>query len=248
MFPPKRPGQRPSNASSPSGATATRPIIGRSGTVTDLMRLPGRSTVPVIRCAVEPPDVAARAGTRSFRNAVPESGTRAPKRPPWVETAMSRFGRTFRTSTTSVSPGLRPLDGDGPTSPGHFPPAFSYHSPQSDSLSSTSPGFTVRTGGRTANVGMAHRGREPVRLPRRSARADEQGEDRQADLKLMRSTSGRQPLPGAARLRPPSACGIASRRARGSLSIFSTVTICRCGRPLARLSIECGNRIPPTSR
>src|SRR5688500_3363710 len=40
----------------------------------------------------------------------------------------------------------------GPTSPGHFPPARSYHSPQSDSLSSVSPGFTVRTGGRAANV------------------------------------------------------------------------------------------------
>ena len=33
-----------------------------------------------------------------------------------------------------------------------WPPGFSYHSPQSDSLSRTSPGLTVSTGGRTANV------------------------------------------------------------------------------------------------
>ncbi len=84
---------------------------------------------------------------------MPESGTRAPKRPPWVETAASRLGRTFRISTTSVSPGSAPSMATGPTSPGHLPPAFSYHSPHSDSLSSTSPGLRVRTGGRTANVG-----------------------------------------------------------------------------------------------
>ena len=84
---------------------------------------------------------------------MPQSGTSAPKRPPCVETAVSRLGRTFRISTTSVSPGSAPSIAIGPTSPGHLPPAFSYHSPQSVSLSSTSPGFTVRTGGRTANVG-----------------------------------------------------------------------------------------------
>jgi hypothetical protein len=49
MFPPNRPGHRPSNASSPSGAVATRPIIGRSATVADFEALPGRSTVPVMR-------------------------------------------------------------------------------------------------------------------------------------------------------------------------------------------------------
>ena len=82
-----------------------------------------------------------------------ESGTSAPKRPPCVETAVSRFGRTFRISTTSVSPGWAPSIAIGPTSPGHLPPAFSYHSPQSVSLSRTSPGLTVSTGSRTANVG-----------------------------------------------------------------------------------------------
>ena len=81
-----------------------------------------------------------------------ESGTSAPKRPPWVETAVSRLGRTLRISTTRVSPGSAPSMAIGPTSPGHLPPAFSYHSPHSDSLSTTSPGFTVRTGGRTAKV------------------------------------------------------------------------------------------------
>ena len=59
MLPPKSPGQRPSNAASPSGATATRPSIGRSGIVAVLLALPGRSTVPVIALAVEPPHVAA---------------------------------------------------------------------------------------------------------------------------------------------------------------------------------------------
>ena len=140
MLPPKRPGQSPPNASSPSGAAATRPSIGSSGTVIDFIALPGRSTVPVMRCAVEPPDVTAR-GNGSFRNAVPPSGTSAPKRPPCVETAVSRLGRTFSTSTTSVSPGSAPSIAIGPTSPGHLPPGFSYHSPQSDSLSSTSPGL-----------------------------------------------------------------------------------------------------------
>ena len=82
-----------------------------------------------------------------------ESGTSAPKRPPCVETAVSRFGRTFRISTTSVSPGWAPSIAIGPTSPGHFPPAFSYHSPHSVSLSTTSPGLTVSTGSRTAKVG-----------------------------------------------------------------------------------------------
>ena len=62
------------------------------------------------------------------------SGTSAPKRPPCVEIAVSRLGRTFRISTTSVSPGSAPSMAIGPTSPGHAPPAFSYHSPQSDSL------------------------------------------------------------------------------------------------------------------
>ena len=55
---------------------------------------------------------------------MPESGTSAPKRPPCVETAVSRFGRTFRISTTSVSPGSAPSIAIGPTSPGHFPPGF----------------------------------------------------------------------------------------------------------------------------
>ena len=49
MLPPKFPGQSPSKAASPAGATATRPSIGRSGTVIDLVALPGRSTVPVMR-------------------------------------------------------------------------------------------------------------------------------------------------------------------------------------------------------
>ena len=84
---------------------------------------------------------------------MPPSGTSAPKRPPCVETAVSRLGRTLRISTTRVSPGSAPAMAMGPTSPGHFPPARSYHSPQSVSLSSTSPGLTVRTGSRTANVG-----------------------------------------------------------------------------------------------
>ena len=49
MLPPNGPGHRPPNASSPAGATATRPSIGASGTVIDFIRLPGRSTVPVMR-------------------------------------------------------------------------------------------------------------------------------------------------------------------------------------------------------
>src|SRR5688572_31756582 len=66
--------------------------------------------------------------------------------------AVSRLGRTFRISTTSVSPGFAPSMAIGPTSPGHLPPSRSYQSPQRLSLSSTSPGLTVRIGGRTANV------------------------------------------------------------------------------------------------
>ena len=59
MLPPNGPGQRPSNASSPSGATATRPSIGRRGTVAVRLALPGRSTVRVLARGVEPPHVAA---------------------------------------------------------------------------------------------------------------------------------------------------------------------------------------------
>src|SRR5207247_2349499 len=58
-----------------------------------------------------------------------------------------------RISTTSVSPGSAPSIAIGPTSPGHWPPAFSYHSPHKLSLSRTSPGCSVSTGGLTANVG-----------------------------------------------------------------------------------------------
>ena len=48
MLPPKSPGQRPPNSSAPSGATATRPSIGRSGIVAVFVALVGSSTVPVI--------------------------------------------------------------------------------------------------------------------------------------------------------------------------------------------------------
>mgnify|MGYP003694423703 CR=1 FL=1 len=72
-----------------------------------------------------------RAATRSGRAGTSRSGTRcawsgtsAPKRPPWVETAVGRLGRTFRISTTSVSPGSAPSIAIGPTSPGHLPPAL----------------------------------------------------------------------------------------------------------------------------
>src|SRR5438552_1428603 len=152
MLPPERPGQRPSKAMSPSGATATRPSIGCRATVIDFIALPGRSTVPVIRSRSIRQTYRPR-GNVSLSIAVPPSGTRAPKRTPWVETAVSWFGRIFSISTASVSPGSAPSIAIGPTSPGHFPPAFSYHSPHRLSLSRTSPGFTVRTGGRTANVG-----------------------------------------------------------------------------------------------
>ena len=49
MLPPKGPGHSPPKASAPDGATATRPSMGRRGTVTVFVALPGRSTVPVMR-------------------------------------------------------------------------------------------------------------------------------------------------------------------------------------------------------
>ena len=56
MLPPKLPGHIPPNASSPAGATATRPSIGLSGSSMRLLADSGRSRMPVMRCAIDPPD------------------------------------------------------------------------------------------------------------------------------------------------------------------------------------------------
>jgi len=48
MLPPKAPGHSPPNASSPAGATATRPSIGRRSIVMLRLRLSGSSVVAVI--------------------------------------------------------------------------------------------------------------------------------------------------------------------------------------------------------
>ena len=63
MLPPNGPGHRPPNSSSPAGATATRPSIGARGTVIDFIWLLGRSSGAGHALAIEPPHVAAGAGT-----------------------------------------------------------------------------------------------------------------------------------------------------------------------------------------
>src|SRR5207247_9798643 len=70
-----------------------------------------------------------------------------------VDTATSRLGRSRRIFTASVSFGVAPSTWNGPTSPGRFPPALSYHSPQRGSLSTISPGLTFSTCWCFANVG-----------------------------------------------------------------------------------------------
>ena len=172
MLPPKSPGHRPPNASAPSGATATRPSIGRSGDRRPTsIALSGRSTVPVMRCAVEPPHVAAarerlvqergagigheRAEAAALASRPPCRGSGAPSgsRPP------------------ACRPARRPRSRSAPPRPATSRPAFSYHSPQSVSLSTTSPGLTVSTGSRTAKVGWPTLGTQAVGLGARPDRS-----------------------------------------------------------------------------
>ena len=68
--------------------------------------------------------VNARAGSGSLSMRVRLSPA-TPLMPPGLyrDTAVSRFGRSRRIFTTSVSPGTAPSMWNGPTSPGHAPPS-----------------------------------------------------------------------------------------------------------------------------
>jgi hypothetical protein len=124
MLPPKSPGQSPPQASSPAGATATRPSIGRSGSSIRLLAEPGMSSTPTMRvrsiCQMK-----RRPASGSFNMRVRLSPA-TPLMPfgLTLETAMSRFGVSLTMRTTSVSPGAAPSTWKGPTSPGHGPATF----------------------------------------------------------------------------------------------------------------------------
>jgi hypothetical protein len=124
MLPPKSPGHSPGHAASPAGATATRPSIGRSGTSMRLLAEPGMSSTPSIR-ARSICQTNRRPGSGSFSILVRPSPA-TPLIPFGVtfDTAISRFGVSFRIRTTSVSPGAAPSMRKGPTSPGHGPATF----------------------------------------------------------------------------------------------------------------------------
>src|SRR5262249_21651051 len=93
------------------------------------------------------------AGVGSLSIGVRRSLASALKPGECVETAVSRFGRSLRILTTSVSLGVAPSMWNGPTSPGHAPPAPSYQSPHSELVSTMSPGLMRKTGSRLAKVG-----------------------------------------------------------------------------------------------
>src|SRR5262245_25004095 len=112
----------------------------------------GRSIVPVLLSRLSF-QMKRLAGMGSLSIGVRRSLASALKPGEWVETAVSRFGRSFRILTTSVSLGVAPSTKNGPTSPGHAPPARSYQSPHSELVSTTSPGLTRKTGSRLAKVG-----------------------------------------------------------------------------------------------
>ena len=108
MFPPKLPGHRPPQASSPAGATATRPSIGWSGISMRFEREFGRSSMPTFRC-LSSCQTQRRAGSGSFIIRVRPSAA-SPAMPVGLmaEIAVSRFSRRRRIFTTSVSFGVAP--------------------------------------------------------------------------------------------------------------------------------------------
>ena len=96
MLPPKLPGQSPPNASSPDGATASRPSMGLSGISIDFDAEFGRSRMPTLR-ARSSRQTKRRAGSGSLSMRVRESPATALMPLGFTaDTAVSRFGRSLK--------------------------------------------------------------------------------------------------------------------------------------------------------